>query len=171
MKIIYANIEQFKKKYNKDILNQYADREFKTEKRFFEYTIGRYLVKKTAAEFFNTENPEIITDKKGKPFFKNSNLHFSISHSKEIIIACIDSEPCGIDIEYIKPRDLAKLSNYFKQDFQTLDDFYKFWTLKEATYKLNDKVKNTYSDKFLENYYLTITSASDIKIEISEFDK
>ena len=52
MKVFYIDISKFKKKYSKDFLLQYADREFKTEKRFYEYAIGRYLVKLVAQKYY-----------------------------------------------------------------------------------------------------------------------
>ena len=160
MEIYYININNFKNKHNIDILNSYADIELKTEKRFYEYTIGRYLVKKVATEFYNIIDTEIITTIKGKPIFKNANLHFSISHSNEIIIACFDNSNCGIDIEYMKKRNFSKLSNYFNQQFSTKEDFYKFWTLKEAAYKLGSTANSFCSYKFRSDYYISIASSS-----------
>ena len=157
MKVFYINIDEFKTLYPKDFLTPFADIGIKTEKRFFEYTLGRYLVTKIAKEKFNFENPEIITDNKGKPFFKNSELHFSISHSKNMVGVVMDKAPCGIDIEFEKPRNLKKLSKYFNQKFETLEDFYKFWTFKEAVYKINDKIYDKYFSKF-GDYYITIVS-------------
>lgn len=124
------------KTHAKDFLFPYADTEIKAEKRFYEYTIGRYLVKHVAQKYYNIDKTEIIKNENGKPIFKNSDLHFSISHSKNIVIACFDKYPCGIDIEYMKDRNIQKLSEYFDKNFETLEDFYKFWTTKEAKYKL-----------------------------------
>ncbi len=160
MKIFYINILEFEKTYGKDYLKPYADKEFKSEKRFWEYTIGRYLVKNIAEKYFGVKNSEIITESSGKPIFKNSDLHFSISHSKNIVIACFDKNPCGIDIEQIKPRNLEKLSKHFNRQFCSLEDFYKFWTHKEAKYKINNKETNFYFTKFKNEYYITVTGES-----------
>jgi len=162
MKIFYIDIEQFKTRYDKNFLLQFADKELKTEKRFYEYTIGRYLVKSVAEKYYDVEDTEIITKPDGKPIFKNNSLHFSISHSKNIVIACFDKSPCGIDIEYAKPRDLSKLSEYFGKSFKTAEDFYKFWTLKEASYKLNSPVKYEYFTKFQDSYYLSVVSTQGL---------
>ena len=165
MKISYINIDEFKIKYPKTFLIPFADIELKTEKRFYEYTLGRYLVTKIAKEKFNLKNPEIIIDKNGKPFFKNLNFHFSISHSKNMVAVVADEVPCGLDIEYIKNRKLNAFSKYFKKQFKNLEDFYKFWTLKEAKYKINAKIKDTHFSKF-GDYYITIVSNHKIdKIE------
>ena len=161
MEFFYINIDEFKTLYPKDFLYPFADIGIKTEKRFYEYTLGRYLVTKLAKEKFNFVNPEIITDEKGKPFFKNSKLHFSISHSKNMVGVVMDNAPCGLDIELKKLRDLKKLSKYFNREFENLEDFYKFWTLKEASYKINDKIKDTYFSK-IGDYYITVVSNHEI---------
>ncbi len=174
MHIYYIDVEDFKKKYDKDFLLPYADIELKNEKRFFEYTIGRFLVKNVAKQKYNIKNTEIKVSKNGKPSFINADLNFSISHSKNIVIACFDKYPCAIDIEYIKDRNLSNLSKYFNKDFDSYEKFYKFWTLKEATYKLGCSYKSMYCNKFLDKYFLTVISSKEFdinKINIEKFLK
>lgn len=158
MKIYYIDIDELKKQKSRDFLQQYNDINLTNEKRFFEYTTGRYLVKSVAKSKYKLVNTDIIKNDSGKPVFKEGNLHFNISHSKNILIACFDKTPCGIDIEYIKERDSSKLSKYFKKEFKNLDEFYKFWTLKEAVYKLNHTPKDSYSLKFKDKFYISVAS-------------
>jgi len=163
MKIFYIHIDEFKKIYGKDFLKPYADIELKSEKRFYEYTLGRYLAKQTAGEYYNVKNPQIITEANGKPVFKNANLHLSISHSKNIVMVCLDNQPCGIDIEYNKPRNFKKLSNHYKREFKSAMDFYEFWTLKEASFKLGCAVRDFSFLEFENEYYLTVTSSAALE--------
>ena len=170
MDIFYIDTENFKSTHKKDFLEQFADIELKTEKRFYEYTIGRYLVKSVGEKVFGLSNTEIIKNKEGKPIFKNADIHFNISHSKGYVVAVFDNFPCGIDIEYIKPRDLGKLSKYYNREFTSLTNFYEFWTQKEATYKLGITNGKTYTTLFKETYSLTVASKIFIKfIELTEF--
>lgn len=162
MKIFYIDIEKFKVTHNKNFLLSFADKNFNTKKRFYQYSIGRYLVKSIAQNVYNIENTDITTEENGKPVFKNSSLCFSISHSKNIVVACFDKFPCGIDIEYIKPRNLEKLSEFFDRKFNSLEDFYKFWTFKEASYKLNNNLETQYFTKFQNEYYLSIVSSNKL---------
>lgn len=164
MKIYYIEIDKFKEKYDKLFLKQFCDKEFKNEKRFFEYSIGRFLVKSVAKEIYGIKDTTIVL-KNSKPIFQNADLFFNISHSNNIVIACFDKFPCGIDIEFAKNKDLERLSKYFNQDFKTQEDFYKFWTLKEASYKLGTTIKDSYHTK-LDNYYICITSNNKINIEL-----
>ena len=168
MNIFYINIEEFKNTHGRDFLLLYTDREFKSEKRFFEYTIGRYLINNVAQKIYKIDNAEIITEDNGKPKFAHSDLYFSLSHSKNYAVACFDENECGIDIEFIKERDFKKLSQHYGCNFKNSDDFYKFWTLKEASYKQNSTVNDYYTTVFKDDYYLTITSEKvfDKSIEI-----
>lgn len=165
MKIFYIEQNAFKKTYNKDFLIQYADIEIKTEKRFYEYTIGRYLIKQVAKKYYGIDESKIIKSKTGKPIFEKSDLHFNISHSNNIVIACFDKYPCSIDIEYMKPRNLIKFSKYYNKDFKNLEDFYKFWTKKEAVYKLNEDYKNIYFKKLNEHFLLAIATTQNVDNE------
>ena len=164
MEIYYTDIDEFKKQTSRDFLETYNDIGLKNEKRFFEYTIGRYLVKTVAKEVYNLKNTDIILNYKGKPVFKDEKLCFNITHSKNMLVACFDDNPVGIDIEFIKNKDLSKLSKYFKQDFKDLEDFYKYWTNKEALYKLGQKAQSTRFFKFENDYYISVASSKEVEI-------
>lgn len=171
MEIYYIDINEFKNTHDKSFLNDYADRNFNSEKRFFEYTIGRYLIKSVAQKIYKIEDTTIVLGENGKPFFKNSDLQFSLSHSKDFVVACFDKNPCGIDIEYIKERDFEKLSRHYGCNFENAQDFYAFWTQKEASYKLGTQAKDSYATVFKSEYYLTLASDTifDKNVMINEF--
>ncbi len=76
------------------------------------------------------------------------NWHFSLSHSRDrIAVLLSDSGPCGVDIEFCKPRkDFAALADgwFHPQEISALHTqspaaqqqyFYQLWTLKEAWLK------------------------------------
>ena len=162
MKIFYIDIDEFKQKFDKNFLELYSDLKIKTEKRFYEYTTGRYLVKNVLEKVYNI-NDEIVLGKNGKPELKKTDFFFSISHSKNIVIACFDKYPCGIDVEYMKDKDLKELSQYFDRTFDTPEDFYKFWTLKEAVFKSGQKEIHSKTQKFKKNFCLTVVSDKQLK--------
>jgi len=158
MKVFYIKKDEFKNRYDKDFISRFVDKELKSEKRFYEYAIGRFLVKTVAKKCYDIANPEILIQDRGKPVFKSEKLCFNISHSKNIVIACFDDYPCGIDIEFIKERDLVRFSEYYGKKFESADDFYAFWTQKEAAYKIDAEINDSYSCKFESQYFLTIVS-------------
>lgn len=164
MKIYYIDINEFLKKYDRVFLQLFSDNKFfKSEKRFLEYTIGRFLVKTVGEKIYNLTDTEICI-KDNKPVFKTNLLKFSISHSKNIVMAAFDETDCGLDIEEIKPRSLEALSKRYEKDFKTLEDFYKFWTEYEAEIKLQQKTQGKYSCVFQNDYMLTVVSASPISL-------
>ena len=156
MKLFLVNIDEVLKIVDKSTI----EKVYSSEKRNQEHNIGRFITRLIASKIFNVDNTEIITNNK-KPCFKYSDLQFSISHSDNVIGVLfsenIENKEIGLDIEKFKMRNLNKLSNYFKTEFKTQDDFYKFWTLYEANFKsrLNDNDdKNELSLKY-NDYYIS----------------
>lgn len=167
MEIYYINSDEFLKKNNKTFLEKYTDRhDFKSEKRFIQHSLGRFLVKNVASKVYGAANIDIIV-KNNKPQFANNSLHFSISHCGRYIAAAFDDAECGLDIEEIKPRSLEALSKRYEKDFATLEDFYKFWTEYEAEIKLQQKTQGKYSCVFQNDYMLTVVSVSPISSQPS----
>ena len=103
---------------------------------------GEMLVKK---HFGNDSVIDI--DEKGKPFILNKKGEFSISHSGEYAVACVNDTPVGIDIEKIRginPSVIRKLCNekeaiYIKEGVDDKEKnirLLEIWTFKEAFFKM-----------------------------------
>ncbi len=127
---------------------------------------GRYIIEYAAKNFYNIQNSEleIINN---KPKFKYSDIEFSISHSRCIAAVCFDKNPIGLDIEKILPRDynsIAERMNFILKE-NSLEEFYRQWTLYEANYKLNREMKNCYSFTFENEYIISIASADETDIK------
>ena len=54
------------------------------------------------AYFQDIKKIEFIYNEFGKPYLKDSNLYFSLSHSNGIVALTISKEEVGLDIELIK---------------------------------------------------------------------
>lgn len=149
MQILITNISDvikdniaWQKALSEDEIHRYTG--MNTEKRKNEFLSGRYLLKK----ILKTNIIEI--DSNGKPYIKNSDIKFNISHSKDMIAIVVDDKEVGIDIEYInQKRNLDSLIEVFDdevvreylnipQDEKALY-FYKNWTHKEAYMKLTQE--------------------------------
>lgn len=91
--------------------------------------------------------PEIRIGYCGKPFLNNmSNLYFNFSHSNNVIVCGLDSDPLGIDVEekifnskkiyrfVLSTGELEKYSTELDPD----DYFTYIWTLKESYIKQNN---------------------------------
>ena len=96
---------------------------------------------------FNIYNYEIIKNKNGKPYLKNSNLFFNISHKKDIIVIAFSDNEIGIDMEYIdKDKEIKKalLNSFFsKNEINYIDNniekFFEVFTKKESYIKMLGK--------------------------------
>lgn len=81
----------------------------------------------------------------GKPYFENSNVKFSLSHTKNHAAAVISDKNIGLDIEEREFED-EKYKNISKRFFTAeetkfisdKESFLKIWTFKEAYAKCKD---------------------------------
>lgn len=85
---------------------------------------------------------------KGKPYFENIPLFFSLSHSGEYVLCAVSRRELGADIQKIQSTDVLKLAKRFfsESECRTLEGceshlerqrlFFGFWTRKEAYGKL-----------------------------------
>ena len=108
------------------------------------HAAGRALLKEMVEQFTGAPMPEILFAERGKPYFANGNLHFSISHTKRHVFCALSDRPIGIDAEETD-RDISlnlaqkilspgELSQYeAAEDKRTA--LLTFWVLKEAQAK------------------------------------
>ena len=109
------------------------------------HEVGRQLLQQLYHEETGKECPEILIAPRGKPYFEDSPLHFSISHTKNHAFCVLSDCPVGIDAEE-KTREvklhLAQkiLSETEMRRFETRPDqqaaLLRLWVLKEAAAKL-----------------------------------
>ena len=86
--------------------------------------------------YFDIDLDEIIIDDEGKPYFKNSNIHFNYSHSKNYIACVISNYEVGIDIEE-KSRVISDdISIKYLNGVEDNNDRLILWVIKEAYSKL-----------------------------------
>ena len=153
MQIYYSYIDKY---YNNSSLT----------KREKERLLGRKIVLDVAKSVYGVED-EIVYDGK-RPHFKNDGIHFSISHSENLVVVAFDDEPVGIDVEFVKPRDFEKLARRYGIKIETLADFYKWWTSYEAKYK-NPNGKFVTTFELLPEYICSIvTPEKQISEEIDK---
>lgn len=141
-KIYIKNINDIKE--NEYVINlvKYSDNEMKKISLKAWSLLSEILLKEYSVEL---TKDNIHYNDCNKPYLKNSNIYFNISHSRNLIAIIIDEKECGIDIEYIDySKDISKickrvLSNkeqkLLKFKINKYKYFYKLWTKKEAFYK------------------------------------
>ena len=117
------------------------------------HEVGRQLLGQLYREETGEELPAIHIAPRGKPYFEDSALHFSISHTKEHAFCVLAECPVGIDAEE-KSRQinlcLAEkiLSEPERVRFEAAADqrdaLLRLWVLKEAAGKLTGEGVNGY---------------------------
>ena len=105
---------------------------------------GRQLLRKMYEETFGKAMPEILVTERGKPYFQDSPVHFSISHTKKHVFCVLSDRPVGIDAEEIS-RDIrpelaekilsASEKTQYEQAENRKEALLRFWVLKEAAAK------------------------------------
>lgn len=107
---------------------------------------GRELLARIYREETGTACPEIAVTERGKPYFVDSALHFSISHTKKHVFCALSDQNVGLDAEEMdRPIDLRLaekiLSEPEKCRFAEAADkraaLLRLWVLKEAAVKLS----------------------------------
>ena len=107
---------------------------------------GRQLL----AELFRQETgldlPKILTTDRGKPYFPDSDLHFSISHTPHHAFCVLSEHNVGMDAEEQNRNINLKLADKIlspveRAQYESAADprtaLLTFWVLKEAAAKLS----------------------------------
>lgn len=123
---------------------------------------GLALLEKMYRERTGSALPRVQYTLRGKPYFEDGKLHFSVSHTKDRVFCCLCHEPVGMDAEPAdRPVDLALakrwLSDREQEVFSQAEDpaatLLRFWVLKESYAKLTGRgwgnyLKNTCFDPY-----------------------
>lgn len=101
------------------------------------------LIKQTAALYGvsreKLENDTICRSRDGKPFFKESDIYFSVSHTEDLWACLIGPYNCGLDVQYIKPCNFSKIAGRFFSERENkyvdehgIEGFFELWSRREA---------------------------------------
>jgi phosphopantetheinyl transferase len=118
-------------------------------------------------------------EEKGKPFFSDHPLYFSLSHSRGICAVSVSDGPTGIDVELCRDKykeNLVDRSLSKKEKLEYDGDFTRFWCKKESIAKLTgqgitgypneietEDMAYTFCEKkicFKEKYYWLVVAAA-----------
>ena len=91
------------------------------------------------------ELPETVYGENGKPYFKDSDIHFNISHSGDYVVCALSPFETGCDIEKKSENGLKVAGRFAKREYDDImskktdeektELFYRYWTLKEGYMK------------------------------------
>ncbi|MGL4781015.1 MAG: 4'-phosphopantetheinyl transferase superfamily protein [Bacteroidales bacterium] len=120
--------------------------------------------------------PEIKYTEAGKPFFSNSNLHISISHTQGCYAAVLISEDpfIGIDIEVPSDRVLRIENKFLSTDeialinpSSRIETLMIMWSAKETLFKAIDTSEIDFK-KHLKIKDFTISPTRTLQAEFSK---
>jgi len=105
---------------------------------------GRLLLADMYRQYSGSELPSILVTDRGKPYFADGKLHFSITHTKKHVFCALSEKPVGIDAEELdreidlrlaqKILSSGELAQWEAASDQRLA-LLTFWVLKEAAAK------------------------------------
>lgn len=114
------------------------------------YLAGRHLVRGILAEWLQIPTHELCIGlmPSGKPFLTDApSLHFSLSHTQQIVSVFFSRQQVGVDLEQERPLDTIALaqrffsaeeSDFLKHSSSSLD-FFRFWCAREAAIKADGR--------------------------------
>lgn len=106
--------------------------------------LGRVLLKYGLNKYYNVSEIVIERDLYNKPFLKNHNIHFNISHSNTLVACVLADFPVGIDVEhhndsidYFDFKDQMTVNEYQKimESKERAACLLKLWAEKESIIK------------------------------------
>ncbi len=108
-------------------------------RKALEYITGRFMLDKYVPDYSET-NLKISTN--GKPFLKDSEIEFSLSHSFPYVALLVSDEPVGVDIQTYTEKILSiapKFTSAKEVDMKNIEKLTTVWCLKEAAFKWYEK--------------------------------
>ncbi|MCP4149955.1 MAG: 4'-phosphopantetheinyl transferase superfamily protein [bacterium] len=121
---------------------------------FSDLLIRSIIRKKTGLK---NEEISFGTNEYGKPYLEGrDDLHFNLSHSGIWVVAAVDNNPVGVDVEEVRDIDLCLAEEFFSEDEHNdlmeksdkLSYFFTLWTLKESYIKIIGKGLSQPLDSF-----------------------
>ncbi len=177
MEIFYLRKDEFLNSIDIETLKRFSDgRSYLCNEKYLEHLCGLFLTKFVAKNIYGRSNTDIVLHG-DKPEFVLKGLHFSISHSKNIVLVAFNNSEIGVDVEYMRPRNFEKILKRCNSNEKnpTREYFYKFWTVREAEIKLGRDITSLFSTVLDDDYIVSCVSSSilvtNFKIKRLSFKK
>lgn len=115
----------------------------KQEKDRYLSAAAGYLLQ-TALKELGAVNPEIYFNEHGKPYLKDSDIFFNLSHSGTVAVCALSSQEVGVDVQQIKAVSQGLIKRVCTKEeyafvMQKGGDIYRsfcrLWAVKESVIK------------------------------------
>ena len=144
------------------------------------HEVGRQLLAQLYQQATGENLPPIAVTANGKPYFPDSDWHFSISHTDHFVFCALSEFNIGLDAEEkgrkVTPAMLEKFTSDAEKSrlgADPQDAFLRLWVLKEAQSKLTGRgmgnwLKDTDFDPFdqriqeINGCYVAVLEDTDV---------
>lgn len=122
---------------------------------------GRKLLEKMYWEVMGEPMPPIAVTERGKPYFAEGDLHFSISHTPRHVFCVLAENPVGVDAEELDREINLQIADKIlspreREQYDLVEDkqiaLLTFWVLKEAAAKCSGEGLRGYPNE--TNFFL-----------------
>ena len=122
---------------------------------------GRKLLEKMYWEVMGEPMPPIAVTERGKPYFAEGDLHFSISHTPWHVFCVLAENPVGVDAEELDREINLQIADKIlspreREQYDLVEDkqiaLLTFWVLKEAAAKCSGEGLQGYPNE--TNFFL-----------------
>ena len=109
------------------------------------HAVGRVLLRRLYEQYTGAPMPQILETERGKPYFADSPVRFSISHTKDRVFCVLSHKNVGMDAERMDRKIDLRLAQKIlspgeMERWQKQEDKHsallRLWVLKEAYAKL-----------------------------------
>lgn len=115
-----------------------------------------------------TVSGQILRAQRGKPYFKEVPIEFSVSHTGSLWVCLMDEEPVGVDVQEIRKCRSDKIAaRYYTPDERAYvkemgeSGFFQIWTRKEAYAK--------YTGEGITKEIMYVSTLRDASVEFIDF--
>ena len=181
MKYIISNIENYSDKeidsfYTKmHIAKKNKIAKYKSMIRKKQSIVGDILLKKLLNDYkIDYNNVDYVFNENGKPYLKDINLYYNISHSYNYVVIAVSKKEIGIDIEKIRKTNInsidyfatEKEKEYILSSKEGIEKrLFQIYSLKEAYIKMyGNKLNNLKNIEFKMINNHVICNDPNIKI-------
>lgn len=122
-------------------------------------SLGAGLLLKQVLLLHGVSMGKLLYGENGKP--EMEGIHFNLSHSHDMVVCVLSSQPVGCDIEKIKEKNdrIERIANRFFtgkectylnafQDNEKNQAFFRIWTIKESYIKMTGEGLRLGLDRF-----------------------
>lgn len=96
----------------------------------------RRLYRDARRDYLSMDDAEVIKLPSGAPVYADGACNLSYSDKDDLMVVVLSTEPIGVDVERLTPRDYGGVARkFFNRDDMTLKEFYEAWTAAEALAK------------------------------------